>query len=149
MTACRPGAERGSSAPLIIGFAGVLAMVVALVVDVSAAYLQRSGLDSLADGAALRAADLGATGTDVYAGGLPADRLTQTPAQARAAVGAYLAGAGAYAAYPGLTYDVVVDPVAQRVRVVLDAPLALPLHVPGSPQRVTIGATGAAVTSVD
>ena len=40
--------ERGQASVLIIGFAVVLAMVVALVVDSSAAYLQRQGLDSLA-----------------------------------------------------------------------------------------------------
>ena len=49
-------------------------MVVALVVDSSAAYLQRQGLDTLADGAALRGADLGATGEDVYQGGVPTRR---------------------------------------------------------------------------
>ena len=47
---------------MIIGFALVLAMLVALVTDASAAYLRRQGLDTLADGAALRGADLGATG---------------------------------------------------------------------------------------
>lgn len=141
--------EQGQASVLIIGLSVVLAMTVALVVDVSAAYLQRSGLDSLADGAALQAADLGATGSDVYEGGVPADRLVQTPAQARAAVAAYLTGAGAYASYPGLTYDVAVDPVAQRVRVTLSASLDLPLDIPGSPERASIGATGAAVTAVD
>lgn len=144
----RARGERGQASVLIIGLAVVLAMVVALVVDASAAYLQRSSLDSLADGAALRAADLGATGADVYEGGVPTDRLVQSPAQARAAVGAYLTGAGAFGAYPGLTYDVAVDVVAQRVRVTLRAPLDLPLSIPGSPERATIGATGAAVTSV-
>jgi hypothetical protein len=141
--------QQGQASVIIIGFAVVLAMAVALVVDVSAAYLQRSGLDSLADGAALQAADLGATGADVYEGGVPTGRLVQTPAQARAAVATYLAGAGAFSSYPGLTYDVDVDLVAQRVRVTLRAPLDLPLQVPGSPQRTSIGAVGAAVTAVD
>ena len=69
------GAERGQATVLIVGLATVLAMTVALVVDASAAYLQRQGLDTLADGAALRGADLGATGVDVYAGGVPEERL--------------------------------------------------------------------------
>lgn len=140
--------ERGQAAVLIIGLSVVLAMVVALVVDASAAYLQRSSLDTLADGAALRAADLGATGVDVYEGGVPDDRLAQTPTQARAAVGDYLTGAGAFGSYPGLTYDVAVDVATRTVRVTLRAPLDLPLSIPGSPERATIGATGAAVTTV-
>ena len=71
--------KRGQATILIVGFAVVLAMVVALVVDTSAAYLQRQGLDTLADGAALRGADLGATGEDVYQGGVPRTRSRSPP----------------------------------------------------------------------
>jgi hypothetical protein len=134
---------------LIVGMAVFLAMTIALVVDASAAYLQRQGLNTLADGAALQGADLGATGRDVYEGGVPADRLELTAAQVRQAVGAYLRGSGAFARYPGLTYRVRVDPAARSVEVVLSAPLDLPLTVPGSPERATIGATGSAVVGVD
>ena len=141
--------ERGQATVLIIGLAAVLAMAVALVVDATAAYLQRQGLDSLADGAALRGADLGATGRDVYEGGVPEDRLAQTAAQVRAAVGDYLRSTGAYTRYPGLSYRVRVDPATQRVEVSLSAPLDLPLTIPGSPERATVGATGAAVVGVD
>jgi hypothetical protein len=139
--------ERGQATVLIVGFAVVLAMVVALVVDSTAAYLQRQGLDTLADGAALRGADLGATGADVYEGGVPADTLALTPARARAAVGAYLRQAGAYADYPGLTYTVRVE--QDRVVVHVSAPLDLPLSIPGSPERSTVGADGSAVVGVD
>ena len=141
--------DRGQATVLIVGLAGVLAMTVALVVDATAAYLQRQGLNTLADGAALRGADLGATGRDVYEGGVPDQRLEVTAAQARAAVGAYLSGSGAYARYPGLTYRVRVDPADQRVEVTLSAPLDLPLTIPGSPERATIGASGSAVVGVD
>ena len=149
---CRPlttdtGIERGQATVLIVGFAVLIAMVVALVVDTSAAYLQRQGLDTLADGAALRGADLGATGEDVYQGGVPQDSLALTPAQARAAVGAYLRDAGAYTRYPGLSYTVRID--GDRVEVSLHAPLDLPLSIPGSPERATIGAEGSAVVGVD
>jgi len=143
----RQRSERGQATILIVGFAVLIAMVVALVVDTSAAYLQRQGLDTLADGAALRGADLGATGEDVYQGGVPQDSLALTPAQARAAVGAYLSEAGAYARYPGLTYAVRID--GDRVEVRLHAPLDLPLSIPGSPERATIGAKGSAVVGVD
>ena len=139
--------ERGQATLLIVGFAAVLAMLVAVVVDSSAAYLQRQGLDSLADGAALHGADLGATGVDVYQGGVPAETLALTQAQARAAVGAYLRDAGAFARYPGLSYAVRV--AGDRLEVSLRAPLDLPLAVPGSPERTTVGAEGSAVVGVD
>ena len=139
--------ERGQASLLIVGFAVLLAMVVALAVDTSAAYLQRQGLASLADGAALRGADLGATGEDVYAGGVPDATLALTPSRARAAVGAYLRDAGAYTRYPGLTWTVRVD--SDRVRVSLHAPLELPLSIPGSPERTSVGADGSAVVRVD
>ena len=58
----RPRDERGSVTPLVIGFAVVLALGIALVTDATAAYLHRSGLSTLADGAALSGADAGATG---------------------------------------------------------------------------------------
>jgi Flp pilus assembly protein TadG len=141
--------ERGQATVLIVGLATVLAMTIALVVDATAAYLQRQGLNTLADGAALRGADLGATGRDVYEGGVPTERLELTAAQARQAVGDYLRGTGAFARYPGLSYRVRIDPAAQRIEVSLTAPLDLPLTIPGSPEQATIGATGAAVVGID
>lgn len=145
----RRGNQAGSVSVLIVGFAVFLLMTIAVVIDATAAYLQRQGLDTLADGAALRGADLGATGRDVYEGGVPAVRLELTAAQVRLAVGAYLRSTGAYARYPGLSYRVRVDPAAQSVEVRLSAPLDLPLTVPGSPERPTVGATGSAVVGVD
>lgn len=139
--------DRGSSAVLIIGFAAFLAMTIAMVVDASAAYLQRQGLDTLADGAALHGADLGATGRDVYQGGVPDERLELTEAQARTAVRDYLRDAGAYRKYPGLSYDVRVDDT--RITVELRAPVDLPLTVPGSPDRPVVGASGSAVVAPD
>ena len=141
--------ETGSTIPLIIGLCGVLAMGVAVVTDASAAYLQRQGLDSLADGAALAGADLGAAGDDVYTGGLGDERLSITEAEARAAVSDYLARAGAHTKYPGLKAFVSADPATQTVRVRLTAPLHLPLTVPGGPRDAVIGATGAAVVALD
>ena len=85
---------------LIIGFAFVLLMMVAVVVDSSAAYLQRQGLDTLADGAALAGADAGARGSEAYGGGL-GDELRLDAAAARAAVADYLRRVGAYDALPG------------------------------------------------
>jgi hypothetical protein len=134
---------------MIVGLATVLAMGVAVVADASAAYLQRQGLDNLADGAALAGADLGAAGGDVYQGGFGDGRLAVTEGEARAAVQAYLQRAGAHTRYPGLTAHVDADPATQSIRVRLTAPLHLPLKVPGGPESALVSATGAAVVSVD
>jgi len=128
---------------LIIGFALVIAMLVAVVVDASAAYLRRQDLDALADGAALAATD--AVGTDqVYVGGLGA-RAALDPAQARADVASYLQQTGALARYPGLAWAVGVGPDMVVVRVA--APLDLPLRLPGRRLRPTV--TGMAASYVD
>lgn len=141
--------DQGSTIPMIIGFALVLALVVAFVVDASAAYLRRQALDALADGAALQGADLGAAGTQVYAGGLDADELRIGTASAQRAVDDYLARLGAYRRYPGLTTSVSIDASQRRVRVHLKAPLHLPLAIPGSPSHPVIGAEGDAVVAID
>lgn len=143
----RPREERGQTTVMIVGFAVVLAMAVALVVDASAAYLQRQGLDTIADGAALRGADLGATGRDTYLHGVPEDRLALTEAAVRSSVRSYLVDIGAYAEYPDLSYDVSVDRAAATVTVAVHAPLDLPLTVPGGPGRATIGAEASAIVA--
>jgi hypothetical protein len=133
---------------LIVGLAVVLLMMAAVVTDASAAYLQRQGLDTLADGAALTGADAGASGDEAYAGGLDSD-LHLDADIARAAVLSYLRRVDAYARYPGLTAQVSVDATTQRVIVEVHAPVHLPLHVPGSPEHASIGATSAATVGVD
>jgi hypothetical protein len=130
---------------LIVGFALVLATAVATVVDVSAAYLQRQSLDTVADGAALRAADVGATGQEVYAGGVPSGRLDLSVERIRGSVREFLVGSGAYASFPGLSFDVDLDAATSTVTVHVTAPLDLPLTVPGSPGVATIGAQGSAI----
>jgi hypothetical protein len=140
--------EAGSVTVLIVGLAVVLLMMAAVVTDASAAYLQRQGLDTLADGAALTGADAGASGDEAYAGGLDSD-LHLDADIARAAVLSYLRRVGAYTRYPGLTAQVSVDATTQRVIVEVHAPVHLPLHVPGSPEQASIGATSAATVGVD
>jgi uncharacterized membrane protein len=140
--------ERGTVTLLIVGLAVVLLMMAAVVTDASAAYLQRQGLDTIADGAALSAADAAASGDEAYGEGLDAD-LRLDADVARAAVSGYLHRVGAYARYPGLTTVVSVDSTTHRVVVEVRAPIRLPLHVPGSPERASIGATSAATVHVD
>jgi uncharacterized membrane protein len=140
--------ERGTVTLLIVGFAVVLLMMAAVVTDASAAYLQRQGLDTLADGAALTAADAGASGDEAYGDGLDAT-LHLDADVARAAVFGYLRRVGAFTRYPGLTARVSVDSARQLVVVEVHASIHLPLHVPGSPEHADVGATGAATVGVD
>jgi hypothetical protein len=138
--------ESGQTTLLIIGFASIVIMVVVAVINASAAYLQRQGLDNLADGAALHGADLGSTG--VYEHGVPAERLDQHADAVRSAVADYLALTGAQRRYPGIVAEVHVDPVGQSVTVTVRAPLDLPLNVPGAPRRPLIGATSTAAVRI-
>ncbi|MGC4109425.1 MAG: pilus assembly protein TadG-related protein [Nocardioides sp.] len=140
--------QRGSATVLIVGLAVVLLMMTAVVTDASAAYLRRQGLDTLADGAALSAADAAASGAEAYGVGLDAD-LHLDPVLARAAASAYLHRTGAFERYPGLIVEVRVDPTSARVTVAVHAPLHLPLQVPGGPGQATISATSAASVAVD
>lgn len=138
--------ERGQVTVMIIGFATILVMAVVVVVDASAAFLQRQALGNLADGAALHGADLGSTG--VYENGLPDDRLVQQEASVRAAVADYLDRTRAARRYPGITATVSVDRAAGRVAVRLTAPIELPLHLPGTPASAEVSATSSAAVMV-
>jgi hypothetical protein len=136
--------QRGSITPLIIGFALVVGLLVAVVVDASAAYLRRQGLDSLADAAALAATD-GLQGDRVYTHGLD-DRAEIDAAAARRFVESYLRDTGATAHYPGLTWTVSTSATTVLVRVA--APLDLPLRVPGVGESATVTGDAAAVVVV-
>jgi hypothetical protein len=136
---------------MIIGLAVVLLMAAVVAIDASAAFLRRQELDTVADGAALAGADAGSRNLEVlYGEGVAsADRLDQAEALARRAVADYLRATGAHAAYPGLTFRVSLDPSRDVVTVRIDAPLDLPLTVPGSPDRPVVGTEGSAVVEVE
>ena len=138
--------ERGSTIPLIMGLATVLLMGVALVINASAAYLQRQSLDTLADGAALRGADLGAAG--VYGEGLDVDRLLQEKGAVEKVVVAYLQSVGADRTYPGLEVDARVNAADRSVTVTLSAPVDLPLRIPGAPTKPVVGASSTAAVTI-
>ena len=140
--------QRGSVTPLIVGFATILALGIALVTDATAAYLQRSGLSTLADGAALSGADAGATGRSTYTEGVPVDDLPVDAAAARAGVEAYLRQVRAHEEYPGLRVAVRVDAATSSVHVRLTAPLDLPLAIPGAAEDATVAAEGEASSLV-
>jgi|SRR5664279_3362560 len=136
--------QSGQTSLLIVGFAIVVVMMVAVVVDSSAAYLRRQGLDSMADGAALAAAD-GVQGELVYQGGL-GEHAEIDPVAAQRYVADYLAALGAAEKYPGLTYS--VDTADGSVVVTIRAPLDLPLTPPGWERRPVITGTAASFVVV-
>lgn len=135
----RRGDERGAISPLIIGFTLVLLMVIAVVVDASAAFLKRQDLATVAEGAALQAADLGAEGEEVYRGGLGDEPLRLTESSARAAVHDYLAQVGR----SGVSVSVSVR--GDRVVVSLTDTAELPLGLPGLSRQVEVTGTGSAI----
>lgn len=134
--------QRGTTTPLILAFVAIILLLVAVVVDASAAYLARQRLDELADGAALQDADLGAQGRDTYDGGLARGDLAISRREAERAVHAYLRDSGAQQDHPGLRAAVRVD--GDRLVVELVAPVDLPLDVPGLP-AATVRSVGSAV----
>jgi Putative Flp pilus-assembly TadE/G-like len=143
--------EEGQTTVLIIGLASFLLLAIIVVVDASAAFLQRQGLDTVADGAALAGADAGSGDLEtLYGSGVGAQqRLAQAETLARAGVEDYLTRTGARSDYPGLRYDVAFDPIDNSVVVEIRAPLDLPLTVPGSPERPVVGTVGSAVVQIE
>ncbi|MGN6251045.1 MAG: pilus assembly protein TadG-related protein [Marmoricola sp.] len=137
--------ERGSVTPLILGFTAILLVLVAVVVDASAAFLRRQELDAVADAAALAATD-GAQAEAVYLHGV-GGRVEVDPAAARRYVAAYLDEVGAAARFPGLTVQVRTDAATVVVRLV--GSVRLPLHVPGVGGVSRITGTAAAVVAVN
>ncbi len=147
----RPRDETGQMSLLIVGLAVVLMMTIAVVVDATAAFLQRQGLSTLADGAALAAADAGSRNeADLYTDGLSGEgRLDLRHQAARAAVADHLARTGALAAYPGLSWTVTMADGGDSVVVRVTAPLDLPLTFPGAPASAPVGATASATVQLD
>lgn len=143
MTGAR-GDERGSITPLIIGFAVVIAMLVAVVVDSSAAFLRRQDLDSVADAAALAATD-GVQGDAVYTRGL-GDTAQIDAAAARHYVAAYIESSGVLRRFPQLSFEVRTTTNTVIVRV--HTPLRLPLHVPGVGETARVSGTAASVVVI-
>jgi hypothetical protein len=136
--------ERGQTVPLIVGFTVILAMMVVVVVDATAAYLRRQALLTLADGAALAAAD-GIAGEHVYLTGVD-ERVVVDPGTARELVSSYLSAVGAGDRYPGLVH--AVDTHGDRVVVRVGAPLDLPLPLPRVGGTAHVHATAAAAITV-
>ncbi|MDP9820358.1 pilus assembly protein TadG-related protein [Nocardioides massiliensis] len=138
--------DAGSVAVLVIGFFIVALTLVAVVVDASAAYLERQRLTALADSAAIAAAD-GVQGEQVYERGLPRpgrdSRVDIDPHAARSYVAAHLTATDAWREHPGLSWTVRSD--GDAVVVELRAPFELPLGVPGVGDGTVTGRSSAVV----
>ncbi|HEX7738261.1 MAG TPA: pilus assembly protein TadG-related protein [Marmoricola sp.] len=119
--------ESGSITPLIVGFTLILATLVGVAVDASAAFLRRQQLDAIADAAALAATD-GVQGDALYTRGITR-RLEIDPTVAARFVARSIRESGAARRYPGLTFTVRTSD--DRVVVTVHAPLHVPLPVPG------------------
>jgi uncharacterized membrane protein len=123
--------EKGSVTVMTIGFLMLLALLTVVVVNSSAAFLERQRLNNLADGAALAAAD-GLDEADFYAD----RRVVLDPGEARRLVSDYLAGDGMQ------TVDVTTD--GDTVTVHLERNLELALAPPGWTSSTTIVADATA-----
>jgi hypothetical protein len=92
--------ECGQITALLLIFSVCLLLAIIAVTDISASYLRRQAVTSLADGAALAASD-GAAAAWIY-GKARDDFVVIAQPAAAAAVHSYLRETGAYASYPGL-----------------------------------------------
>jgi Flp pilus assembly protein TadG len=136
--------DSGQMSVLIVGFLALLLILAAVVVDVSAAYLRRTAMNNVADGAALAAADA-VQGHQVYTSGLGADAPIDA-AVARRYVADYLAASGATSDYPGLRWQVVQH--GSDVQVTVRAPLDLPLSVAGWGDDVVVSGNASVLVRV-
>ncbi len=123
--------EDGTVTVMTIGFLVLLGLLTVVVVNASAAFLERQRLNNLADGAALAAAD----GLDEP--GFYADRrIVLDPAEVRRLVGDYLAGQRVRAFR--------VSTAGDRVSVHLERELDLALTPPGWASSTTVVADATA-----
>ena len=137
--------DRGSTLPLIIGYAGLALVVVLLVTAATALYLERARLFTLADGAAL----VGAESFDLDDVALRDGEVLRprlTDARVRDDVAAYL-GVAPTASFEGLTLESATTPDGLSARVTLSSywrPPALTLFVPEG-LRLEVTATARSV----
>ena len=136
--------ERGQTSLMIVGFFLVGVLMVAVVVDASAAHLFRQRLDALADGAALAATE-GMAVERLYTDGIGAG-VELDPARARGYARDYLRATGALGRHPGLTLE--VRTLGDLVQVRVAAPLELPLVPPGWADGTSVSSTAAAQVDV-
>ena len=117
--------EEGQITVMTIGFFVFLGLLAVVVINSSAAFLQRQQLDNVADGAALAAAD-GLSRADFYRRG----EVELDGAEARRLIGEYVNGEGIRV--------VAVRTDGDQVHVRLERTVSLALAPPGWTPRTTI-----------
>ena len=117
------GDERGSVLLLGVGLVIVCLLAIAVITDVSAAFLQRRSLMSVADAAAIAGAQAIDQGAYCANGASVGTRLN--PRLVRSAALAHLTRTNATTAIPGLHVDGISSD-GVRVLVALSSPLRLP-----------------------
>ena len=122
--------ERGQITVMTVGFFVFLGLLAVVVVNSSAAFLQRQELDNLADGAALAAADC-LREEAFYQRGADSD-LELDPAEARRLVASYVAASG------GEVREVQVTADGDEVHVRLERSISLAIAPPGWRSQTTI-----------
>ena len=137
--------DRGSTLPLVIGYAGLALVVVLLVTAATALYLERTRLFTLADGAALVGAEsFDLDDVTVREGEVLRPRLTDS--RVRADVVAYLSAAPT-SSFEGLELESATPPDGLSARVTLSSywrPPALTLLLPEG-LRLEVTATARSV----
>lgn len=122
--------ERGQITVMTIGFFVFLGLLAVVVVNSSAAFLQRQELDNLADGAALAAAD-GLSEAAFYRDG--ADSAVELdPAEASRLVSRYVAASG------DAVGDIAVTTTGDEVHVRIERTISLAIAPPGWSSQTTI-----------
>lgn len=132
--------EEGQITVMIVGFFIVVALMAVVVVNASAAFLQRQELNNVADGAVLAAADA-LREESIYRDGIGRDAPLD-PQRASEVVGEYLRSTGNDVA----RWQVSTD--GDAVRVHLERLVELPLTPPGWRSRTTISADAAGVLRI-
>jgi uncharacterized membrane protein len=130
--------DEGTVLLLIVGLVAVVGLLVAVVTDVTALYLQRRDLVSAADGAALAGAQAVDEET-IYTQGLPASGpLPLDEGAARSAVDEYLSDAGLAGEALIVRVETTPTTVSVSVSTTYDLPVA---------NTATLGVTGSAQVS--
>lgn len=127
--------ESGQISVLIIGCCTLIGLLAVVVINSSAAFLQKQRLADLADGAALAGADAIQI-EQIYAKGLNRDLPLNAPVAQKAAV-AHLAGKN------NLTWNIQASTSAVRIQ--LREPIKLPLVPPGWKSQTMIFAESTAL----
>lgn len=125
--------DRGQITMLVLGLFGIVLLMVAVVTDLTKAYLVHADLTATADAAALAAAD--GVGKRVYAGGLNGPAEIDR-GEATALVEDYLARWIESDRYRDLEWS--VDVAGNRVVVRMSSQAKLPFMVPGSDGTATV-----------